>query len=501
MSFTRSHRLAVSAVALLAVTGCTFTPDAKPNAGALPTDWTAAVAKPEAPSLSAWWEDFADPTLAQLTAEGLVENIDLRQAVLRITEARANNRRTIAAFLPQLSATAQAQYTNVLQGPPLTGNIQSLSQGQLVFEDVQAFGNFGPQISWEIPLWGRIPLSAAGARLNRQIAQEDARAALVTFVGDMANAYIDLRSAQNRREVLLANLDLADRLAKSLEDSVPSGFTAPADAADARRQAESIRARLPDVEVEAYVARNNIALLRGRAPGTEPDDIDAALETIAPIPNRPLDGAPAAPADLLRLRPDVARAERQALLEAVQVGNARQELLPQLTFTGNVGFADNLIGFPLPERIGQLQLTPLLTVPLFDWGQRLAVAKAERTQFESALLEYKDTVNRAVAEADQALVELARAEERLRAAQAAERAAEASAEGAAAAFEVGLRSLRDRLQVEQLLIDARLTRVQAESQKARASVAVYRAFAGALAEPTLAAAPTVAAQAQPVSAN
>jgi len=474
--------------ALGIASGCTMMPKAQPQAGPLPAEWTAAAAKPEAASPAAWWQAFADPTLQQLTAEGFFLNIDLQQALLRVTEARANARSTIARFLPELSAQAQSQYTNVLRGPPLVGSFQEFivgggGGGSLPLEDQQAFLQYGPQVSWEVPLFGLLPLSIQGAKLTKAIAAEDVRAAQIALVGDIANAYVDLRAAQNRAAVLREALAVAEQLAQVLEGSVASGFTAPADAADARRQAEITRARLPDAEVQAYVAKASLAILRGKAPGAEEADVFARLEAPTDIPTLPFAAAPVAPADLLRLRPDVARAEREALLAAVEVGVARHELLPKLTISGNVGLANNVIGSPLPDQVGQLQITPLITVPLFDWGSRLATVRQEKAQFEIALLEYRDVVNRAVGEADRALVELAQAQARLAAAQAAEASAEQLAIGARRAFDVGLRSLRDRLQVEQLLLEASLARIDAQAAQARASLDVYRAFAGALAAP------------------
>jgi NodT family efflux transporter outer membrane factor (OMF) lipoprotein len=477
----------VSLACAAALSGCTLTPKAQPEAGPLPQQWAAAVEPPQAASPSAWWETFADPTLEQLALEAFAQNIDLQQALLRVTEARAAARATIAQNLPVLSLQAQGQYTNVLRGPPLVGSFQQFivggGGGELPLEDQQAFLNYGPQFSWEVPLFGLLPLSLRGAKLTRLIALEDVRAAQVALVSDIGAAYVDLRAAQNRQVVLAEALRVADQLAGVLEDTVASGFTAPVDAADARRQAETTRARLPDAVVAETVARIALAVLRGQAPGVDRPELAAALATRADIPNQAYSAAPVAPADLLRLRPDVARAERQALLAAVEVGAARHELLPKLTITGNIGLANNLIGFPLPDQVGQLQITPLVTMPLFDWGARLSAVRQERTQFQSALLEYRDVVNRAVGEADQALVELAQAKARLDAARAAEASAARTAEGARQAFEAGFRSLRERLQTDQLLLEARLARIEAEAAQARASLAAYRAFAGALSAP------------------
>lgn len=247
----------LASVALLS-SACTLMPRERPTTGALPEALPAADAAPDVAAPGVWWNAFSDPTLKQLTAEGLEGNIPVRQAVLRVTRARAQSLQDIARYLPNFSADAQAQYTRVLKGPQLVGSFTSFIEGgggTIARESQQAFYSTGPSVSWELPLFGLIPLSAKGARLNNQIATEDVRAATVALVGDVADAYIDLRAAQNREAVLEKSLANSEQLARLLESTVASGFTAPVDAADARRQAESTRARVPDARIQTHIAR------------------------------------------------------------------------------------------------------------------------------------------------------------------------------------------------------------------------------------------------------
>lgn len=477
-------RRVLLASASLSLAGCTLVPKEKPEPGPLPASFADVEPKPDAAAPGAWWDAFSDPTLKRLTAEGLEGNISIRQAVLRVTRARAQSLQDISRYLPNFSADARGQYTRVLKGPQLVGSFTSFVEGgggTIARENQQAYYSAGPSVSWEVPLFGLIPLAAKGAKLNNQLAAEDVRAATVALVGDIADAYVDLRAAQNRQTVLAQSLANSESLAKLLESTVAAGYTAPVDAADARRQAETTRARLPDAAIQTHIAKSTLAVLRGKAPGVEDPELDALLDAQGPVPKLAIDTPATAPADLLRVRPDVARAEREAVLAAVAVGAARHQLLPKLTLTGNVGLADNLIGSPLPEQQGQLQITPLVTMPLFDFGAKLAEARLRKADFRISLLAYRDTVNRAVDEAGRALVSLENAKTRLAAASAAEAAAAKFAEGARAAQKAGLTSTRDRLQAEQLLLEAQLARIEAEAAQGRASSAVYRAFAGALA--------------------
>ena len=115
---------------------------------------------------------------------------------------------------------------------------------------------------------------------------------------------------------------------------------------------------------------------------------------------------------------------------------------------------------------------------MFDWGRRFGVQRQRSAQFEQSLIRYQQTVTQAVAEASNALVSLDQGRLRLDSARRAEDAAERTARGSRAAFEAGIQSLADRLRSEQQLIDANLTRIDAERAAAGAAIATYRAFGG-----------------------
>lgn len=461
--------LALGMAALLAA--CSTVPRERAESPALPQAWRDAPIAAELP-LTDWWRRFDDPALDRLVAEALTSGPSVQLALSRVREARALSRSTIARYLPELTATGQGQYTRAMED----GALPTASGG---FEREQMIASYGPQVSWEVPLFGRIGAAALGARANTQGALADLRAARVALAADVAQAYVDLRAAQASRAALERSVAAADELARIQEIAAGAGLVAEAEAADARRLAESTRARVPGLVIEARRAENVLAVLRGLAPGTEAEAIQAALVQPDPdIPTLELTQAPAAPADLLRLRPDVARAEAQTLIAAAAVGEARSNLLPQLNLTGSITVSEAVIGDPINTGATLGQVVPFISIPLFDWGSRLAQVAQRDAQFEQALIQYRQTVTQAVAEASDALVALDQGRLRLAAARRAEAAAEATARGARAAHSAGIQSLADRLRADQQLIDASLARIDAEAQAARAAIATYRAFGG-----------------------
>ncbi len=456
----------------MAVAGCSTMPRERPEPPTLPGAWRDAPMGASV-QLTDWWRQFNDPALDRLVAEALAQGPTVQIAALRVTEARALSHATIARYLPELSAIGQGNYTRAIEGP-----ITSIPGAPGSSEPEQMTGSYGAQVSWEIPLFARIEAAYVGGRANTASAFADLRAARVALAADVAQAYVDYRAARESYEALAEQVAVADQLAGILETSANAGIAAPADAADARRLAESARAQLPGLVIEARRAENVLAVLRGIAPGTEDGVMVATLTADADVPVLPLDGAPAAPADLLRLRPDVARAEAQALLAAAGLAESRANLLPRLNLTGAITVTDNIIGASLPSSVTQATATPLISIPLFDWGARFADIRANRSRFQQSLIQYRQTVLGAVSEASNALTALEQGRQRLQSARRAEQAAEAAARGSRAAYEAGIQSLADRLRSEQQLIDARLARIGAEQAQAGAAIATYRAFGG-----------------------
>lgn len=470
-------------VGALALTACSTMPSREATAPALPPVWTDVETAQNEASLTDWWKGFGDPELDKLVAEGLGAGPSVRLAALRVKEARALSRQTFGDYLPNITGQAGGQYTRSLDGPQLTGSFQSFvagggTSGTLVRESEQMIGSYGPQLAWEIPLWGRLESAVIGSRANTRVATEDLRGVRATLAGDIAQAYVDFRAGQQRVAALQEASAISDQLAKIVQTGADAGVNAPADAADARRLAEATRARLPDVVLAARQSAARLAVLRGRAPGTETPETLAILQKRSEVPSYALSAAPAAPADLLRLRPDIAQAEARTLVAAATLGVARADLLPRIRITGSIDISDNLIGSALPERLAQSTLAPGISIPLFDWGRRWATTQVRDAQFEQALTTYQNTVNVAVSEATLALAGLAEGQKRLDAATKAEEAAETNTRGVRASYGAGIASLSDRLRAEQQLIDARVTRIAAQQSQASAAIQVYRAFGG-----------------------
>ena len=92
-------RIATVAAAI-ALTACASTETQAPTVD-LPPPTTTHVA-----GIERWWTQFNDPQLTALIEEALASNLDLRVAVARIDEARANLQVARSSLYPTIDAYA-----------------------------------------------------------------------------------------------------------------------------------------------------------------------------------------------------------------------------------------------------------------------------------------------------------------------------------------------------------------------------------------------------------
>src|ERR1700683_1983935 len=96
-------------VAAVMLAGCTVGPDYKRPQVAVPTNFRAPEPLPDSQAASLadlkWFDVFSDSQLQALVKVALTQNYDLRDAVARVDEARANLGITRSNQFPQVTAT------------------------------------------------------------------------------------------------------------------------------------------------------------------------------------------------------------------------------------------------------------------------------------------------------------------------------------------------------------------------------------------------------------
>jgi len=444
-------RAALCGLALLAA-GCVTSPQewvanqfkVGPNyhkpAAPVAANWIDAAdprVKTTPPELAAWWRVFDDPILERLIEQAYGQNLDVQTAATRILQARAQRAVAAGQLFPQTQQLLGSY--NRMQVSRNAGLQETTPE--IAFNDWQ----LGPTLSWELDFWGRYRrgIEAANADLNASVEGYDD--AVVLLVADVANTYVQLRTLQSQ-------VALARKTAESQKGSYEiayaqfkGGNKTLLDPAQAESNWKQTEALIPPLEASLRQANNRLCTLLGLpprdllpelGPGETPafpqgfpkgfaeevakvpqanrKELTTYLVELPRIPMAADDVAVGLPADLLRQRPDVRRAEREAAAQCARVGVAEADLYPAFFITGNLvvesaKLSNLFAGESIAGNVG-----PSFQWNVLNYGRILNAIRIEDARFQELVLTYQNTVLRANREAEDSLIAFLKTQEQYR---------------------------------------------------------------------------------------
>jgi NodT family efflux transporter outer membrane factor (OMF) lipoprotein len=351
--------------------------------------------------LSHWWHVFGDPVLNSLIGDAYEQNLSLRVAGERIAESRAVRGIAVGNMFPQSQEVA-GSYSHEKASDRVAhpANDQWFRNAEVGFN-----------ISWELDFWGRFrrSIEAADASLDASIANYDD--VLVVLISDVASNYIQYRTFQQRLELARENVRIQEDAYQLAADSFRLGKSTERDPQQAKQVLEQTRASIPDFEAGVRKSSNALCVLLG----IPPQELAHRLGETGAIPTgQPRWGA-GIPADLLRRRPDVRRAERETAAQSAAIGIATADLYPRFSLNGSVGVQAQEIGdlFHTPGSVAGF-IGPSFRWNIFNYGQIENAVKVQEARFRQLFFRYQDAVLRANREAEDAMITYRKSVERTR---------------------------------------------------------------------------------------
>lgn len=385
---------------LAAVVGCKVGPDYVPPAVRVHHQWNLSEhprMRGEPVQLQSWWMYFQDPGLEMLVECSLAENLTLREAGQRILESRARRGAVAGNAYPQLQVA-----TGAFSKSKISSTTANFFSSPGIFEPDLRPENWsvGLNAAWELDFWGRYrrAIESADAALEASCAAYDE--ARVLLLAEVAQTFVELRTIENRILLAQQNLAFQEQTLELARQKKHAGLGTALDTAQAETIVGQTGAQLPRLEILRRQANHRLCVLLGRPPA----DLAGELGSTGVIPRPPQQLAFGIPADLLRRRPDVRRAERLLAAQSAKIGIAEAELYPHISLNGNIGYAsENLSDLFRPSSsIG-------LIAPGFSWNvlnyRRLKHnVRAEQAAFEALCASYRQAVLVAAQEAEDAQV-------------------------------------------------------------------------------------------------
>ena len=478
----RQFMLPAVAVALL-VSACSMIPayerPAAPVAVTYPSpagstkkaDPANALAAPSASTI-AWQTFFTDTRLQRLIELALINNRDLRVAVLNIEQARAQYQIRRADQFPTINGVLGGSRT-----PSASGGVTSLYSAGL-----QA-------TAYELDFFGRVS-SLKEAALNQYLATEEGRkTAQITLIASVANAYLSLLADDELLEVTRQTLVTREESIRLSKLRFDNGVASELDFRQAESLVEAARVSLAQQQRQRALDENLLTLLVGSPLAVElpaaASTAAASTSVAAPLAQmQPLVDVPAGlPSELLANRPDIRQAERQLLAANANIGAARAAFFPRIALTAGAGSASNQLAGLFKSGSWGLTFAPSLTLPIFDAGRNQANLEVSKVTRDIAVAQYEKAIQSAFREVADALASRSTLAEQLRASQAQANAESIRFRLSDLRYRNGVSSYLDLLDAQRSLFAARQAVVQTRLAQLQSQVGLYRALGGGWTEP------------------
>ncbi|MCA0239827.1 MAG: efflux transporter outer membrane subunit [Proteobacteria bacterium] len=410
----------------------------------------------------AWADFFAnDARLRRLIEAALQNNRDLRVALLNVEQAREQLRVRQADLWPTVGAGLSATRT----ATPGGNSTRVYSAGLQVS-------------AYELDLFGRLR-SLDDAAAAQVLASDEARkAAQISLVATLANAWLALLADDAALQVTRQTLATREDTRRLTELRLQYGAVSRLDLRQVDSLLEAARVALAQQQRQRALDRNVLELLLGQPLPADWLPEEGSVSALPELPDVPV----GLPSEVLTRRPDVRQAEALLVAANANIGAARAALFPRITLTASAGSVSSELSGLFAAGSWGFGLAPALLQTIFDAGRNQAnVRSAERAR-EIAVAQYERALQSAFREVADALAGRSTLDDQRRA-----QAAQVDAERERLSLvelrqRSGAASTLELLDAQRSLFAARLALVQVQAAQAQNGVALYRALGGGWSE-------------------
>ncbi len=415
-----------------------------------------------------WWRHTDDKTLLAILHALETQNLSLEQARFRLNTARLDTRKS--DYLPSLTAKTEVQYDRLFKGNSAVGNTVAAQPGN---EKTTGYYTAKLDESWEVPIYGQTGDAVDIADANIAFAQADVDAIRASVTNEAIRLYAEMRSRQQEMLRHQTVVSATGTITEYQKIKHRAGLISDSELNASHQAVLTARNEMQRAESEAVARMQQLASLLGSAQPYE------AWKTPAAIPSFDVPPFEDTPLDVLRNRPDIRKAEASVLVAAGEFALSKSDMYPKLTLSGNLSQLGNMTGNPLAGRTVQFSGIPSLSLPLFDWGKRLATARMKDQKLSEKASSYRAAVIGALNEVEEFWSSYCMARGVEKAAGESAQIAHKASEHARLLFKQGI---NDGIATESATIDAAsaaIAELQAKADTVTKLTALTKALGGA----------------------
>jgi NodT family efflux transporter outer membrane factor (OMF) lipoprotein len=381
---------------ILPLGGCLLTDKPEPGLD-IPLAYDRAAKNPDVaeaalPPLD-WWHGFRSRELTEIIEEARSANLDIAAAVARIVQADAQSRIAGAPLLPGVNLNGNAARSQVSKTTGLGNGEPFVDNGFSVRNNLTA----SLTASYEIDFWGKNRSALRAAEETAAASRYDREVVGLTTVVATANAYFQVLTAQDRLQAGRENIQSATRVLNLIQQRLNAGTASALDTAQQEALVNTLRAAIPPLEQTLTQNRNALALLMARPP----ESVRIRGGSLRSITYPRV--TPGLPSELLTQRPDIREAEAALAAANANVENARAQMLPSITLTGEGGYQSSVLKILMRPESVFFNAAAGLTQPIFDGFKLQGNLDLQKGRQDELLQNYRKAVISGFADVENAL--------------------------------------------------------------------------------------------------
>jgi len=434
--------------------------------GWLPTAYKTPINQQLPRPKEQWWQDFGSEELNGIVETALTNNFDLRIAIARVSQTRAQADIVKSAQYPTLDANVRYGNQAPVPGPGYASNSSQWGS--------QPLWQAGALVNYEVDLWGKKGFDTQSAFSQALASEFNRQAVALSLVGDVMTVYFQVVSLDERIAVSERNLEAIRGVGRGIERRVDLGDATLIDLSQQLILENNTDALVTGLKLQRERAINRLAALLGTTTSSIKIKAKSVEEFNAPIV------APGLPSDLLCRRPDIRRAE--ASLEGAEADllAARANLFPTFAITGGGGYGSFLLSqLTMPQSLFY-NITSNLVQNIFDAGKRRAQIQLASAKNVELLESYANTVVGAMRDVEDGLSGVALTAQQYAALNDSRKRAQRLAVMSAKVVERGGMDYVQLYEIQRTVIASEDAAITGRSDQLIASVNLYKAIGGGM---------------------